>query len=660
MDQVIHRKRDLITIPSLGNDSENGCGRDPHGIFRGTLDGCGSSFLRDLTIPVFYAARYVPPTMASFLEKFARSHTCGEIRDTDVGRRVVLTGWVQTYRDHGGLVFIDLRDRGGITQVVFDPSRSEAAHRLAGELRNEHCIGIAGEVVSRGTNRNENLTTGSIEVWADELEVFSKAETPPFAIEDKTETNEALRLKYRYLDLRRPKLQKNLITRSSITRTVRDYLSTNGFLEIETPFMVKYTPGGARNFLVPSRLNPGAFYALAESPQIFKQLLMVAGYDRYFQIVRCFRDEDLRLDRQPEFTQIDIEMSFVTESILQGMIEGMVSALWKNVLGLEVKLPLRRMTFAEAMDKYGVDKPDLRLDLTLCEVTEPCSKSGFRVFESVIGAGGIVKCLRVPEGERLSRKVLDDLTDFAKSYNVKGVAFARVQEGGLWQAPFAKSFSDEARTEVNRIAGAGPGDVLLFVAEKAKAANTCLGAIRLHIGDKLGLIRKGEYQFLWLTDPPLFEVDDETKQIAAAHHPFTSPRAADEELLDTAPERVLARAYDLVLNGVEVGGGSIRIHRPELQARLFKALGISDEDAQAKFGFLLEAFKYGPPPHGGIALGLDRLAMIMAGAENLREVIAFPKTQKGADLMTDCPTGVAKKQLDELFIQLKPDLPGKP
>ena len=596
--------------------------------------------------------------MATFLERHSRTHTCGQLRASDVDQRVVLTGWVQTYRDHGGCVFIDLRDREGLTQIVFDPSVSKAdVHTLAGSLRNEFCIGIAGKVVSRGTNVNPNLPTGAIEVWADDLEVFSRADTPPFAIEDKLDTNEALRLKYRYLDLRRPRLQRNLIARSQITTTVREYLSANRFLEIETPFMVKYTPGGARNFLVPSRLNAGSFYALAESPQIFKQLLMVAGYDRYFQIVRCFRDEDLRLDRQPEFTQIDIEMSFVTEELLQTTIEGMVAALWKNVLGVDVPLPLRRMTYAEAMDKYGVDKPDLRLDLTLCDVTAPCGTSGFRVFEGVVAAGGIVKCLRVPDGERLTRSQLDALGDFAKPYGVKGVAFARVGEGGAWQAPFAKSFSDAARTEVNRIAGAGPGDVLLFVAEKAKAANTCMGAIRLHIGDKLGLIRKNEFQFMWLTDPPLFEIDDDGS-VAAAHHPFTSPRLADEHLLESAPGQVLARAYDLVLNGVEVGGGSIRIHRPELQARVFAALGITDEDARAKFGFLLDAFKYGPPPHGGIALGLDRLSMLMTGAESLRDVIAFPKTQKGGDAMTDAPTPVSKKQLDELFIALAP-LPAK-
>jgi aspartyl-tRNA synthetase len=600
--------------------------------------------------------------MASFLEQYQRTHGCGELRAEHVGSEVVLTGWVQNYRDLGGAVFIDLRDRSGITQIVFEPGIDADAHGVADALRTEWCIGVVGKVRSRGSNVNDKLATGAIEIAAGKVEVFSKAETPPFAIEDDVDTNEALRLKYRYLDLRRPKLQKKLITRSQITRVVRQYLYGNGFLEIETPYMVKYTPGGARNFLVPSRLNPGSFYALAESPQIFKQLLMVSGYDRYFQIARCFRDEDLRLDRQPEFTQIDIEMSFITEKMLQDVMEGMIAALWKDVLGIDLQLPLRRMTFAEAMDKYGVDKPDLRLDLTLCEVTAPAGKSGFRVFEGVVGSGGIVKCLRVPAkdaGDKLSRSMLDGLTDFAKQFGVKGVAFARVLEGGAWQAPFAKNFSDDARNEVNRIAKAEPGDVLLFVAEKAKAANTTLGAIRLHLGEKLGLVRKNEWQFMWLTDPPLFEIDDETGEVAAAHHPFTSPRTDDEGNLESAPGKVLARAYDLVLNGVEVGGGSIRIHRTDLQARIFKALGISDEDAQAKFGFLLEAFKYGPPPHGGIAFGLDRLAMLMAGAESLREVITFPKTQKGTDLMTECPTPVSAKQLDELFVQVKADLPVK-
>jgi aspartyl-tRNA synthetase len=594
--------------------------------------------------------------MSAFLATYTRTHSCGDLRAGDVGKQVVLTGWVQKYRDHRGCVFIDLRDRNGITQIVFDESFDRPAHAAARDLRGEWCIGVAGEVRSRGDNVNDKLPTGAIEVWAKSIEVFSRADTPPFQIEDDVDTHEALRLKYRYLDLRRPQLQKKLIQRSHITRVTREYLSKHGFLEIETPFMVKYTPGGARNFLVPSRLNPGEFYALAESPQIFKQLLMVAGYERYFQIVRCFRDEDLRLDRQPEFTQIDLEMSFVNEHILQTTMEGLVAALWRDVLGVELALPLRRMTHAEAIDKYGVDKPDLRLDLVLCDVTAAAKTSGFRVFESVVAAGGIVKCLRVPgPAERLPRSLLDSLQDFAKQFGVKGVAWARVLDGGAWQG--IKGLSDEARDAINRGAGAVPGDTLLFVAEKAKVANTCMGAVRLHIGDKLGLIRKGEWQFMWLTDPPLFEI--ENGEVAAAHHPFTSPRVEDEALLETAPERVLARAYDLVLNGVEIGGGSIRIHRSELQDRAFKALGISEDERRAKFGFLLDAFKYGPPPHGGIAFGLDRLAMLMTGAESLREVIAFPKTQKGSDLMTDCPTGVSKKQLDELFIQLRPDLPAK-
>ncbi len=594
--------------------------------------------------------------MSTFLSTHTRTHSCGQLRAGDVGKQVVLTGWVANRRDHGGCVFIDLRDRDGLTQLVFDPEFDKAAHAVAGDLRNEWCIGVTGEVRSRGEKVNDKLATGAIEVWVKGIEVFSKSETPPFQIEDNVDTNEALRLKYRYLDLRRPTLQKKLMTRSAITRVTREYLGKNGFLEMETPFMVKYTPGGARNFLVPSRLNPGQFYALAESPQIFKQLLMVAGYERYFQITRCFRDEDLRLDRQPEFTQIDIEMSFVNEQILQNMMEGLIATLWREVLGVELTLPLRRMTYAEAMDKYGVDKPDLRLDLQLCEVTAPCKESGFRVFESVIQAGGIVKCLRVPgPADRLPRSLLDSLQDFAKQFNVKGIAWARVLEGGAWQG--IKGFNDHARAQVNHIAGAAPGDTLLFFAEKAKVANTVAGATRLHIGDKLGLIRKGEWQFMWLTDPPLFEIED--GQVAAAHHPFTSPRVEDEPLLESDPGKVLARAYDLVLNGVELGGGSIRIHRSELQDRAFKALGISEEERRAKFGFLLDAFKYGPPPHGGIAFGLDRMAMLMSGAESLRDVIAFPKTQKGSDLMTECPTPVAKKQLDELWIQVKPELPQK-
>jgi aspartyl-tRNA synthetase len=589
--------------------------------------------------------------MSSFLSSHKKTHSCGALRPSHAGQQVVLAGWVDTRRDHGGCVFVDLRDRDGITQIVFDPSIAPAAHALSGDLRSEFCVGVVGEVKLRGGNVNPRLDTGGIEVWATGLEIFSRSDTPPFPLEDEIDTNEALRLQYRYLDLRRAPLQKNLRTRSQIMVGARRYLADLGFTEVETPFLVKYTPGGARNFIVPSRLNPGSFYALAESPQIFKQLLMVAGFERYFQIVRCFRDEDLRNDRQPEFSQIDIEMSFVDEAALQDTIEGMIASIWRETIGVELPRPFRRMPYKEAIDKYGVDKPDLRLGLELADVTSACRGSGFRVFDGAIDAGGIVKCLRVPEGDRLSRSQLDGLTDFGKSYGVKGVAFARVEADRSWKAPFAKSFTDSARDAVNAETGAAPGDVLLFVADKAKVANTCMGAIRLHIGKKLGLVREGEWQFMWLTDPPLFEQHDDGSWVAS-HHPFTSPRPEDEPYLTSDPGRVLARAYDLVLNGVELGGGSIRIHRPELQAAVFKALGISDEDARKKFGFLLDAFKFGPPPHGGIAFGLDRMSMLITGAESLRDVMAFPKTQKGTDLMTDAPTPVDKKQLDELFIQV--------
>jgi aspartyl-tRNA synthetase len=589
--------------------------------------------------------------MSGFLSQHKKTHSCGQLRAAHIGQRVVLTGWVDVRRDHGGCVFVDLRDRDGITQVVFDPQVEPRAHALAGDLRSEFCIGVGGQVRSRGENVNPKLDTGEIEISADVLEIFSRADTPPFPIDDEIETNEALRLKHRYLDLRRPSISRNLRMRSRAMLSARRYLGENGFTEVETPFLVKYTPGGARNFLVPSRLNPGSFYALAESPQIFKQLLMVAGFERYFQIVRCFRDEDLRLDRQPEFSQIDIEMSFISEVDLQTTMEGMMSAIWREVLGVELPVPFRRMTWAHAMEYYGVDKPDLRLDLVLCDLTEEARGSGFRIFDSAIDQGGIIKCLRVPDGDRLSRSQLDALTEFAKPYGVKGVAFARVEAGGLWKAPFAKAVSDAARDGMNRKAGAQPGDVLLFIADRAKAANTCMGAVRLHIGRRLGMVRTGEWQFMWLTDPPLFEQSEHGTWVSA-HHPFTSPRPEDEPFLLSEPERVLARAYDLVLNGVELGGGSIRIHRSDLQARVFQALGISDEEARTKFGFLLDAFRYGAPPHGGIAFGLDRLAMLLTGAESLRDVMAFPKTQKGTDLMTDAPTPVDSRQLEELFIQV--------
>jgi aspartyl-tRNA synthetase len=596
---------------------------------------------------------YIGQDMSSFLTERKKTHGAGELRATDVGREVVLMGWVDGRRDHGGAVFIDLRDRTGITQVVFRKEEGEDVHALAGELRSEFCIAVAGRVDSRGGNVNPKLPTGEIELTATALEIFSRAETPPFPIEDDVETNESLRLKYRYLDLRRPALQKNFLVRSQIYSISRNFLHDEKFVELETPFMVKYTPGGARNFLVPSRLNPGEFYALAESPQIFKQLFMVSGFERYFQIVRCFRDEDLRLDRQPEFTQIDLEMSFVTEVDVQNVVEGLLSALWKGILGVQVPRPFLRLSYDEAMAKYGSDKPDLRLDLELSEVTEAARTSGFQIFEKAVAAGGIVKAMRVPGGNELSRSMLDGLTEFAKPYGAKGVAFVRVQEGGTWQAPFAKSFADAAREAVNAKVGAVPGDVVLFVADKPKIANAAMGAIRLHLGEKLGRTRKNEWRFLWVTDMPMFE-QGEGGTWGAAHHPFTSPRLSDLPHLTSDPGRCRARAYDCVLNGNEIAGGSIRIHQREVQAQLFGAIGLSEEEARQKFGFLLDAFKFGPPPHGGIAFGLDRLAMLLCGADSLRDVIAFPKTQKGTDLMTDAPSAVAQKQLDELWVQLKP------
>jgi aspartyl-tRNA synthetase len=600
--------------------------------------------------------------MSEFLRDLKRTHHCGALRATDAGNRVVLFGWVAHRRDHGGCVFIDLRDRGGLTQLVFEPTVNSEAHALAGELRSEFCIGISGIVQGRGGAKNPNLPTGDIEVHCDKLTIFSRSDTPPFELNDETSTNELIRLKHRPIDLRRPALQKNFLVRSQIYQTTRRVLTEQAFTEIETPFMVKYTPGGARNFLVPSRLNPGQFYALAESPQIFKQLFMVAGFDRYFQIVRCFRDEDLRQDRQPEFTQIDLEMSFVVEEDVQNAVEALMKALWKDVLGVDLVTPFLRLPWTEAMGKYGSDKPDLRFELPLCDVTEAVRKhdgGGVEMFRATLASAKpghdapVIKAWRLPAADagKMSRSELDKLEEFAKGFGARGLARARIGAAGAWTQSPMKTITDALRTEINSVAGLQEGDILFLQFGSPKMVNAVLGGLRLHMADKLGLIPKGQWKFAWVTQFPLFERGEDGK-LAAAHHPFTSPTEEDLPRLESDPGSVRARAYDLVLNGNEIAGGSIRIHRPDLQSRVFRAIGLSDEDAKAKFGFLLDAFRYGPPPHGGIAAGVDRLAMLLCGAESLRDVIAFPKTQKGTDLCTDAPSPVSPRQLDELHIAL--------
>ena len=622
--------------------------------------------------------------MARFIDELKRSHRCGDLRAADEGKEVVLFGWVASYRDHGGCVFVDLRDRDGITQIVFDPDSKDlggdpkASYEKAQTLRSEWVVGLRGIVKSRGTMKNPKIPTGEIEVHAVELVVFNKSETPPFELSDVIDTGEEKRLQYRYLDLRRAPLQKALRTRHRINQVVRTYFDSQGFLELETPFMVKYTPGGARNFLVPSRMNAGKFYALAESPQLFKQLYMVAGFDRYFQIVKCFRDEALRVDRQPEFTQIDVEMSFVNQDDIFKVMEGLIFGIWKTVLGIDLheKYPSGRfpqMPFEESMGHYGNDKPDLRFQMPHTDITSLVidqNGGGIPFWKDIADKftsgkyrrdlpSEIVKAMRIPAefASKLSRAELDKLEDFVKGMGAKGLARAKIDATGNWtQSPLSKTVTPELRAAINELTGAKENDLLFFQFGKEAMVQTVMANLRVHLAKKLQLIPEighgGKFEFLWVVNPPLFEYDEEKNTWAAAHHAFTRPHDDCVDMVDTDPGKVLCYRYDLVLNGFEIGGGSIRLHDPEVQAKVFRALGIGQEEAQQKFGFLLDALKFGAPPHGGIAIGMDRLTMLLSGAESLRDVIPFPKTQKGQDLMTDAPNRVEPEQLRELHVRV--------
>lgn len=580
-----------------------------------------------------------------------RSHMCGTLNIENIGEVVTLSGWVQKRRDLGGLIFADLRDRSGIMQIVFDKDVSEAAFKSAEKLGSEYVITVKGKIYER-QSKNPNMPTGDIEVFAEEMKILNTSETPPIYIKDDDDVSENLRLKYRYLDLRKPSMQKNLILRHKVAQTVRNFLSNEGFLEIETPMLTKTTPEGARDYLVPSRINPGKFFALPQSPQLFKQLLMVSGMERYFQIVKCFRDEDLRADRQPEFTQIDCEMSFVNVEDVIAINERLLQTVFKEVMNIDIPLPIPRMSYKEAMERYGSDKPDIRFGFELVDLGEVVKNCGFKVFTSAIENGGAVKAINVKGyADRFSRKDITKLEDYVKNYGAKGLAWIKVTDEGV-TSPIAKFFSEEEMAALLKAMDGANGDLILFVADKTQVVYDALGHLRVEVAKQLDLLNKDEFKLLWVTEFPLFEFDEEENRYVAKHHPFTSPMDEDIELLETNPEMARAKAYDIVLNGYEIGGGSIRIHSSDLQQKMFKALGFSEEEAWEKFGFLLEAFKYGTPPHGGIAFGLDRLVMLLAKEDNIRQVIAFPKTQNATDPMTNAPTAAEEKQLEELSIKV--------
>jgi aspartyl-tRNA synthetase len=583
-----------------------------------------------------------------------RTHHCWELGADDVDKEVVLMGWVHRRRDHGGVIFVDLRDREGLTQVVFNPLVDKKIHAKAHAIRNEYVLAVRGKVENRPADMiNPKLKTGEIEVAASELKILNSAKTPPFLIEDEIDVSETVRLKYRHLDLRRSEMQKNLILRHKVTAAVRNYLDRQGFLDLETPVLTRSTPEGARDYLVPSRVNPGQFYALPQSPQIFKQLFMISGFDRYYQIVRCFRDEDLRADRQPEFTQIDIEMSFVGENDVRNLTEGMMAHLFKDVLGIKLKRPFSQLTYDEAVGRYGLDKPDTRFGLELKDISDIVAGSNFKVFANAVKKGGMVKALNAKGCIDFSRKEIDDLTDFVAVYLAKGMAWIKVKENE-WQSPITKFFSEEEKEALAGRIEMEPGDLVFFVADQPKVVNESLGHLRNHLGKTLGLIDEEEYKFLWVTRFPMFEYDETEKRLQALHHPFTSPLEEDYDRLSDEPLAVKSRAYDLVLNGFEIGGGSIRIHQRSIQEKVFEALNMDRKTYEGKFGFLLEALDSGAPPHGGIAIGHDRLVMLICGESSIRDVIAFPKTQKAACLLTQAPSETSKTQLDELYLKLKP------